>query len=61
MKEKHKWMLSVIITILIIGGIYFLFTYEQGLVWFYIIITAVLGIILVGALIASIKEFIDSF
>ena len=60
MKELYKWVISSAIALLLLGGVYLLMTSKSGFIWLAIITSLVLGIILLVALVGSIKEFIDN-
>jgi len=59
MKELYKWVISSVIALLLLGGVYLLMTSESGFKWLSIITFLVLGIFLLLGLVGGIKEFID--
>ena len=66
MKELYKWVISSVIALLLLGGVYLLITSKSGFIWLSIITSLVLGIILLVlgiflllGLVGGIKEFID--
>ena len=60
MKELYKWVISSVIALLLLGGVYLLMTSKSGFIWLSIITSLVSGIILTVVLVVGIKEFIDN-